>query len=548
MADLQRARADLGYFAHAIGHPLAPWQLAALVLETLVTAIVAPRQSGKTRALVVLALWWALSKPEQSIALISASEESSKRNLRLAAEMIAGSPLLSGSVVDQQSGRIVFSNGSRLQAYSLSERSLRGPSHDLLLADEGALHGEADVAAYMPTVAARAERGARVVMASSATTASGPFYDFAVRGESGAENVRTFRWSLSDATWISPSWIQEQREAMTETRFAAEYLGQFASGADALFTRAALDRVTVDYLPTPLDAFHGHARISGGLDFGLTTDRSALVGIARLPVPGERLFGVCTFRRWPAGAPLTSGRNDRPGVVEEIALSPTCFDALTADATGLGGGLAGANGGMLWRLMGQRPAAHGGARQRGGIRLIEEQLTSAKPKPPRRPQPGAFTTTYRAAVFTPDLKASGYSGLRVLIDQERLLIPSSAEDLIRELSMLRIDLNPSGTEKVAASSGHDDLADAAMLSLGPHNGRAGWTTDLERLADPRLVLPDADGPVGGEGPSVRTPGGLVIPRRPVWQSVEGPELTVPGVAPPVPEDLDPARDEMLRAE
>jgi hypothetical protein len=79
-------------------------------------------------------------------------------------------------------------------------------------------------------------------MASSATTASGPFYDYAMRGEAGAEQVRTYRWALEDADWISPSWLQEQRESMSAARFAGEYEGVFSSGADSSSAAGRLKR------------------------------------------------------------------------------------------------------------------------------------------------------------------------------------------------------------------------------------------------------------------------------------------------------------------
>lgn len=231
--------------------------------------IVAPRQSGKSRALVLLALWWCLRRPEQRVMLVAASEESGKRDLRLATAMIDAAPgLLAGSVVDRQAARITFTNGSAFSVVPLSEAAIRGASNDLLLLDEAALHSEAIVGAAMPTVSARVERGAQVVMASSATTAHGGFYDHAVRGEAGAEQVRTFRWRLEDAEWISPSWLQEQRESMSETRFRAEYEGVFASGADALLTPEALDRCTADFLPVPLAGLYGPARVLAGVDGG----------------------------------------------------------------------------------------------------------------------------------------------------------------------------------------------------------------------------------------------------------------------------------------
>jgi hypothetical protein len=59
MSDLRELREDLLASSVAIGCPLESWRAEALALERRTTALVAPRQPGKSRALAVLALWWA---------------------------------------------------------------------------------------------------------------------------------------------------------------------------------------------------------------------------------------------------------------------------------------------------------------------------------------------------------------------------------------------------------------------------------------------------------------------------------------------------------
>lgn len=53
MPDLRRLRSDPQAFADAVGCPLSDWRADALRLDRRTTAIVAPRQSGKSRALGV---------------------------------------------------------------------------------------------------------------------------------------------------------------------------------------------------------------------------------------------------------------------------------------------------------------------------------------------------------------------------------------------------------------------------------------------------------------------------------------------------------------
>ena len=57
--DIRQAGRSLGFFARISASPLTPWQLEALSLPTRQTVLVAPRQTGKSYSLAVLACWWA---------------------------------------------------------------------------------------------------------------------------------------------------------------------------------------------------------------------------------------------------------------------------------------------------------------------------------------------------------------------------------------------------------------------------------------------------------------------------------------------------------
>ena len=508
MPDIQELRDDLMAFSVAVGVPLTRWQCAALWLEQRITAIVAPRQSGKSRSLAVLALWWAYRTRGQTVLIVSAGEEASRRLLAEVRAIVSASPMLRTSAVGEQAGLLTLTNASEIRSVPASERQIRGWSVDLLLVDEAALvPDDLLLGAAMPTTAARSD--ARIVLASSATSATGAFYDHAIMGESGSEHVRTYRWALTDCTWISPSAIQAARDSMTQMRFAAEYEGQFASGADALLSRHAIDGVLCDRMLWPLEALTGPARVMGGVDWGGTNDRSVLCAIGR--VPGESIFTVVTAHRWLAGYP---GHE----VVKDIASSPALFALLTMEANGLGLPLCQ----LMVRDMRDRPPEMGGGLPPSGLRIIDANDSYASPRKPKyktpanRPKPfSTYKHLYNANAAS---KAATYSALRLLIEQRKLLIPRSAEDLIRELLMLRVDLSPSGTEKIEASSGHDDIADALAMALGPHQLESGeWRTHLARIADKKAIHP-------ATGFAEDDPG--------VYQSVGGPEIS--GFTMPVP--------------
>jgi hypothetical protein len=226
MPDLAELRRDLRAFAEAVGCPLADWQAEALTLETRTTAIVAPRQSGKSRTLAVKGLHWAYSRPAQRVLVVSAGEDASRRLLAEAAAVATRSPLLAASVVDENAGRLSLSNGSEVRSVPASERAVRGWSVDLLLIDEAAQVDDGLIlGAAIPTTAARPY--ARIVLAGSPGGPEGAFYLAAEEGDHGSEYVRTFRWQLADATWIGGEVIEAARAQLPSAAFEREYEGRF---------------------------------------------------------------------------------------------------------------------------------------------------------------------------------------------------------------------------------------------------------------------------------------------------------------------------------
>lgn len=549
MADLALLKRDLGAFARAVGRPRTEWQLAAARMETRLSLLCAGRQLGKSELLGLVGLFRASGEREHLVLIISASDHAARRLLALAATIAQGSDLLRGSVVDQQRGLIRLSNGSTIRSVAASEAAVRGWSVDTLLIDEAALlPGELIVGAALPTMTARPN--ARAILASSATTAGGPFFDMFRAGEVGSEHIRSFRWVAKvaggdcDAPWMSASSIEVDRAAMSGIRFAAEHQAQFAGGGDSLFTLQGLARVTVDYQPDLLSTMVGPAQVLAGVDWGASVDRSAFVAFGRLPVPGRRVFGVRCAHRWEAGALL-------PGVYAEIAASPAAFVQLASEVNGLGAACTQ----ELFAALERRPFVLGGGRPRYGTVVVSEtghDFTKPVPKPKPRPRFKGYVTAKVPVTTSAASKAATWSAIRLLIDKGELLLPASATDLIRELQLLRIDLTQGGNERIEGATGtHDDLADAMCTAAIPYRLQrgGGWRCSLADAADERRSFPEV--PVPPEvaaSPHVPGPNGIEIPVRPAWQSVAADHLTIPqGLDMPVDPALQAVRQRVQSA-
>jgi hypothetical protein len=323
------------------------------------------------------------------------------------------------------------------------------------------------------------------------------------------------------------------REQLGELRFRAEYEGEFASATDAVFSRDVLARASAPLVLPQLSELCGHARLLGGCDWGASFDRSTLVAIGRLPLASLNpdlelpVFGVAALRVWDAGAPL-------PDVVEEIAASPAHWACLSMETNGIGHGPSQA----LDRLLKSRPPESGGRRPGGFVaidvdaflerrerlatkRQAERELARAFGlRPPEQARPFRVQTARIAT--TAELKAQTYGRLRYLMDRGQLVLPSDTP-LVRELAALRMELRPSGSVGIDAETGHDDVADAAMLACGPYKDRHGaWRSLLTDAAEHQIATD-----LNAGGRVVETGDGLRVWRRPLLQSIDGLEVTAP---------------------
>lgn len=491
--DLLRAREDLGVFGQAVGLPLTECQAEALRLESLFTVLVAPRQTGKSRSLSLLACWWAVRRPGQVVLVVSASEDAAKRLLRQVRAVLEH-PLLADVVADEQAGVVVLSNGSQIRAVPASDKAIRGWSVDLLLVDEAAwVSDDLLEGAALPTTGARPD--ARIVLSSSPWDASGFYYRMAMLGEAGDDpGVRTFRWSLRDAPWITEDRVRLMRLTMSPLRFRAEYEAEFVDGGSGLFSRTALLEAVADYgMRNPLAASGGNVVL--GCDWGNRRDSHAVVALGVLDDHGANGAPVL-FLPWvessqvpysqqidllaryagmaprpaPRRAMVTYEREQirnlwQPGMERGYRV-----DVVVSETNGVGG-----------------PATE----------RLAEALRG------RGTQVVGVTTTQRS-------KEVAFARLQELLDRRRIVLPRH-DGLLRELAGLEAQPTGNGGQRIAAAgTGHDDLAMALSFTL---------------LADPARVFVGPPSQPRGEVEWLRTESGLRVPRRPAprWGRMADPD-------------------------
>jgi hypothetical protein len=532
VADLAAARDDVTAFADLAGVPLSDAQADAIRRPVLgdgpaITAILAPRQTGKSQTLALAAAWSAVRGRESRVLVVSAAEDAAKRLLAEVRRMLTGSAL-AGSVVEETTSLVKLTNGSEVRSVSASERAVRGWTADLLILDEAALLDDALVqGAALPTVAAT---GGRVLMASSAGPARGTFYDTVTAGDAGARHVRTVRWSLDDAPWIAASTVAAMRESMSELRAKAELDGVFAGGGDLLLGEL-VGQAVADVRPPGLEGLAGgRARVWAGVDWAASAggDHSALVALARVPEAGPHRLMVAGLRQWPSGYPLVGERS----VIGEIVGGGVPFAVVTAERNGLGEACCQ----ELARRLAEVPVVRGGDPPGAWRDVLGGEPDPAVQVFTRHPAlsgPG-----FRAVYTSQEMKAAVFSALRLMVERGALVIPACYTELIRELRLLRVELTAGGGERIEAMTGHDDLAHALAFALQPRKRRDGrWYVGAARATDP-AADPVPARVLGRDVELVSTGGGVELPREPAVQSVDGAEVLVPVTEPMDSERLE----------
>ncbi|MEI2810829.1 MAG: terminase family protein [Nocardioides sp.] len=475
----------LPLFARVVGFPLMGWQERGLGLETYLTVIVGARQVGKSRALAVLASWWALRRPGQTVLIVSNGELGARRLLGQVRDVLA-SPALRADVLEEAVGSVVLVNGSRIIALPKSS-AIRGHSVDLLLCDEAAEMDDATLeGSAIPTTTARVSQGARVVLAGTPWQASGGFYRYAMAGEQGLDpTVRTFRWRIADALtdvggWVSRQWLAQRKLATPQLQFRAEYECEFIDGGAGYFSRDDLVAAAAPYeLLEPEDAPGGNVVM--GLDWGRRVDSHAIAllavaddydrnELAPLFLPwyetsqrgyADQVDLVATIA---GGGRLFRGRATLPGPTRgrTVTNGPVGYDVATiySETNGVGG-----------------PATEA-LEDRVGWRVVPVSTTQ-------------------------ESKERDFGRLLSLVISGQMVLPDHPK-LLRELSALEATPTETGRLRIAAAgTGHDDLAMAISFTMRALDTGTFVGTATSRRTGELM-----------EVPMVTTPSGLVIPKNP----------------------------------
>lgn len=226
--------------------PFTPWPHQERLMATFEAGesvvILKARQLGISWLIVVYVLWLAMSRPHQTIILLSQGQLEADKLLEkcfhvwtsLPWWLRRASPLLKHTTSNPASMRFV--NGSEVIALPSTEKAGRSFTAHLIVADEAAFHqyAEANYAAYKPTL----DGGGQLIMCSTANGPAGLFHDLFEDARNGRNTLRWVFipwWARPDRQTQdvdgnytgepSPVWLERERSDHRGTvqKFRAEY-------------------------------------------------------------------------------------------------------------------------------------------------------------------------------------------------------------------------------------------------------------------------------------------------------------------------------------
>ena len=461
------AREDVGVFAEVlIGQPLWPHQLELARSAARIRSVCSGRQAGKTRTLAVIALHQAFGATDQRVLVVSAGEQAAK-DLLAEVSVLASSPLLSGSVIDDERHQITLTNGSSIRSVPASSAQIRGKATDLLVIDEAAFVDDDIWTAAKYGIIARP--GSRIVLASTPWGRQDRFFALAYRAGQRAEaDHASFHWPSTASSMVDAELLAIWRSSSTDREYRREVLAEWVDAQGAYFSDDELEAAVADYELTP-PAKAKKRKGVGGVDWGFARDSSAVVVMSE--ATEDELGG-----KWPARTFTL------PWIDEGVGVPYATFVRRVADLT---------KGYRLSRLasetngVGAMPTEELSRLARGRAKVIEVATTA-------------------------DSKQDGFGRLKVLLSQGRLALPRHPR-LLGQLSALEFEERDSGTVRIAVPerAGHDDLCMALMLAASVGDV-ASQPTGGGRLLVPTRRAADDEADSGPSTPA--EPGPQVLQR------------------------------------
>lgn len=199
--------------------------------------VLACRQSGKSISSVAYLLWYALFKPEQTIAILANKGSTAREMLARVTLMLENLPFfLQPGCKALNKGSIEFSNNSRIIAAATSGSSIRGMSVNLLFLDEFAFVENATEFYTSTYPVVSSGKSTKVIITSTANGLGNIFHKLWEGAVQSTNEFKPFRVDWWDVPGRDEEWKRQTVANTSELQFDQEFGNNFLGTGNTLIS------------------------------------------------------------------------------------------------------------------------------------------------------------------------------------------------------------------------------------------------------------------------------------------------------------------------
>ena len=203
--------------------------------------VLACRQSGKSISSVAFLLWYAIFKPEQTIAILANKGATAQEMLGRVTLMLENLPFfLQPGCKALNKRSIEFSNNSRIVSAATSGSSIRGMSVNLLYLDEFAFVEDASTfyTSTYPVIASG--KNTKVIITSTANGIGNMYHKLWEGAVQNTNEYKAFRVDWWDVPGRDEQWKEQTIANTSKLQFDQEFGNTFFGTGDTLIDGATL--------------------------------------------------------------------------------------------------------------------------------------------------------------------------------------------------------------------------------------------------------------------------------------------------------------------
>lgn len=223
------------------------------------TVIRVHRRAGKSYALTIFALWYALTHESAQVLIICPDQAKVHALFNNIDEFLRVSPLLKDCLAESTKTPALrkFKNGSTISGFTAGSRSkagaetLRGQTADVVIIDEAAFLNKSDWPAIEPIMQGDATRPNVISFVSSTPTAErNRYWEFCTKNQDPVP--KSLKWNrihvqVTDNPDYDADRIAEIRAQVDDFTWKQEWMALFPDIGEGVYKRSYIDRAKRDY-------------------------------------------------------------------------------------------------------------------------------------------------------------------------------------------------------------------------------------------------------------------------------------------------------------